>query len=316
MSGPITVGVDLGGTGTRIVALDVGGVVVRQRSSPTPSSPGGAVAGLIGSIRAAGPGLGAVGIGASGPVDALGIIRNTETLPAFSGIQLAPAISERLGVPCVMDNDAAAAAIGEYAYGAGRGSTGLLVITLGTGIGVAALTAGRPFRGADGAHPEAGHMPVCGPAAPCYCGLPACWEQLASRTALDQLADLAGQPADALAGRARGGDAAAARVFGTYGERVGAGLVTLLAIFRPDRVVVAGGAARFLDLFGPGLHRSLDQGPKYSPKPAVVAAELGDLSGAIGAAVLARSSLISPYGYPATVRHPREQPPHSQPLHQ
>ena len=103
---------------------------------------------------------------------------------------------------------------------------------------------------------------------------------------------MAGQPADALAGRARDGGAAAAQVFDTYGERVGAGLVTLLAIFRPDRVVVTGGAARFLDLFGDGLRRSLDRSPKYSPKPAVVAAELGDLSGAIGAAVMARPSLV------------------------
>ena len=78
-------------------------------------------------------------------------------------------------------------------------------------------------------------------------------------------------------------------MFGTYGERVGAGLVTLLAVFRPDRVVLAGGAARFLDLFEPGLRRSLEHGPKYTPEPAVAAAELGDLSGAIGAAVMARS---------------------------
>jgi glucokinase len=79
-----------------------------------------------------------------------------------------------------------------------------------------------------------------------------------------------------------------AQLFDAYGERVGAGLVTLLAIFRPDRVVIAGGAARYLELFGHGLRRSLDRGPKYIPKPTMVAAELGDLSGAIGAAVMAR----------------------------
>ena len=110
------------------------------------------------------------------------------------------------------------AAIGEHAYGAGRGSTGLLVITLGTGVGVAALIHGRPVRGADGCHPEAGHITVSGPPAPCYCGLPTCWEQLASRTALHQLA--AGE-INELAGKARGGDPAASQVFDTYGERVG-----------------------------------------------------------------------------------------------
>ena len=81
-------------------------------------------------------------------------------------------LSERLGVPCVIDNDAVTAAIGEHAYGAGRDSSGLLVVTLGTGVGVAALIRGRPVRGADGGHPEAGHIAVSGPPAPCYCGLP------------------------------------------------------------------------------------------------------------------------------------------------
>jgi len=290
MSSPptrVTAGVDLGGTGTRIVVLDRDGVVLHQVSQPTSASSAGAVSGLVSSIAAAAAGqdLRGVGIGASGPVDPRGIIRNTETLPAFSDVQITPVISERLGVPCVIDNDATAAAIGEHACGAGRGSAGLLVITLGTGVGVAALTGGHPFRGTDGGHPEAGHIPVGGPPAPCYCGLPSCWEQLASRTALDHLA---GKEADTLAAKARGGEVAAARVFDTYGERVGTGLVTLLAIFRPDRVVIAGGAARFIDLFSHGLRRSLDHGPKYTPKPAVVPAELGNLSGAIGAAVMAR----------------------------
>jgi glucokinase len=290
MSGPptgVTVGVDLGGTGTRIVALDRAGVVLHQVSHPTPISSVGAISRLVSSIAAAAAGqdLRGVGIGASGPVDRLGIIRNTETLPAFSDIQIMPVMSERLGVPCVIDNDAAAAAAGEYACGAGRGSAGLLVVTLGTGLGIATLVGGRLFRGTDGGHPEAGHIPVGGPPAPCYCGLLSCWEQLASRTALDHLT---GNEADTLATKARGGDVAAARIFDTYGERLGTGLVTLLAIFRPDRVVIAGGAARFIDLFSHGLRHSLDHGPKYTPKPTVVAAELGDLSGAIGAAVMGR----------------------------
>ena len=290
MSSPptgVTVGVDLGGTGTRIVALDRDGVVRYQVSHPTPISSAGAVSGLVSSIAAAAAGqdLRGVGIGASGPVDPLGIIRNTETLPAFSDIQITPVISECLSVPCVIDNDAAAAAVGEYACGAGRGSTGLLVVTLGTGVGVAALAGGRPFRGADGGHPETGHIPIGGASAPCYCGLPSCWEQLASRTALD---DLTGNETEALAAKARGGDVAVTRVFDTYGEHVGTGLVTLLVVFRPDRVVIAGGAARFIDLFSHGLQHSLDHGPKYTPKPAVVPAELGNLSGAVGAAVMAR----------------------------
>ena len=218
-------------------------------------------------------------------MDARGVIRNPETLPAFSNVEITSILSDRLGAPCVIDNDAVTAAIGEHAYGAGRGSAGLLVITLGTGVGVAALIRGQPVRGADGCHPEAGHIAVSGPPAPCYCGLPTCWEQLASRTALHQLA--AGEIHE-LAGKARGGDTAASQVFDTYGERVGAGLTTLLTIFRPDRVIIGGSAAQYADLFEHGLHQSLNRAARYTRTPALATAELGNLAGAIGAAVIGR----------------------------
>jgi glucokinase len=103
---------------------------------------------------AAGLDLQGVGIGASGPVDSDGIIRNPSTLRAFSNILLVTIIAERLAVSCVIDNDAVTAAIGEHRYGAGRNSDALLVVTRGTGIGVCMLNCGRPVRGADGSHPK------------------------------------------------------------------------------------------------------------------------------------------------------------------
>src|SRR5580693_1599738 len=285
----VTVGVDLGGTGTRIATLGNDGVVLRHITMPTATGipVAQAIADLADMIVTATAGLeiGGIGIGATGPVDAQGVIRNPETLPAFSNVEIASILSDRLGAPCVIDNDAVTAAIGEHAYGAGRDSTGLLVITLGTGVGVAALIRGRPVRGADGCHPEAGHIAVSGPPASCYCGLPTCWEQLASRTALHQLA--VGEIHE-LAGKARGGDTAASQVFDTYGERVGAGLTTLLTIFRPDRVIIGGSAAQYADLFEHGLHQSLNRAAMYTRTPALVTAELGNLAGAIGAAVIGR----------------------------
>ena len=287
--GTVTVGVDLGGTGTRIAVLGNDGVVVRHVTRPTATGipAAQAIADLADSIITATAGLEirGIGIGATGPVDARGVIRNPETLLAFSNVEITSILSGRLGAPCVIDNDAVTAAIGEHAYGAGRGSAGLLVITLGTGVGVAALIRGQPVRGADGCHPEAGHIAVSGPPAPCYCGLPTCWEQLASRTALPQLA--AGEIHE-LAGKARGGDTAASRVFDTYGERVGGGLTTLLTIFRPDRVIIGGSAAQYADLFEHGLHQSLNRAAMYTRTPALVTAELGNLAGAIGAAVIGR----------------------------
>jgi len=289
-SGPVSVGVDLGGTGTRIVVLGADGTVRRATSRPTSAGipPERAVAELADSIAATASGLPlrAVGIGASGPVDRLGLIRNPHTLPAYSDIPLADIISEHLGVGCVIDNDAVTAAIAEHALGAGRKSDALLVVTLGTGVGVAMVCRGRPVRAADGSHPEAGHLAVDGPPAPCYCGLPTCWEQLASRTALDQLTS---HRTAEVASNARTGDAGASAVFDTYGQRVGAGLGTLLTLLKPDRVVVGGGAAQYLDLTGSGIRHSLHRTPGFTSAPELRAAELGDLAGAVGAALLATS---------------------------
>src|ERR1700761_3735206 len=127
----VTIGIDLGGTGTRIVALDPSGVVRGERivlTSQQTGSVDAAVDPLVEQIRAvAGEArITAVGIGASGPIDADGIIRNDDTLPAFSNIPLRELISDRFGVPCVIDNDAVTAALGENAHGAGRDAHSVL----------------------------------------------------------------------------------------------------------------------------------------------------------------------------------------------
>jgi glucokinase len=77
-------------------------------------------------------------------------------------------------------------------------------------------------------------------------------------------------------------------LFGRYGERVGAGLATLLTIYRPDRVVIGGGAAPYLDLFQATMRHSLSRSTEYAWAPAILPAELGNVAGAVGAAVLGR----------------------------
>jgi glucokinase len=286
----VSIGVDLGGTGTRIVVLDADGTVRRATSRPTAAGipPKRAAAELADSIAATASGLPlrAVGIGASGPVDQLGFIRNPNTLPAYSDVPITDIVSEHLGVSCVIDNDAVTAAIAEHSLGAGRDSDALLVVTLGTGIGVALLCHGHPVRAADGSHPEAGHLAVSGPPAPCYCGLPTCWEQLASRTALDQLTS--NKTAEAAAD-ARADDPETATLFDVYGQRLGAGLGTLLTLSKPDRVIIGGSAAQYLDLTEAGIRHSLHRTAGFTTALDLRGAELGDLAGAIGAAILARS---------------------------
>jgi glucokinase len=295
---PVTLGVDLGGTGTRVVALGPGGAVLGQATFRTASGDavaggqGAAIQSLLGHLAevARDQPVAAAGIGASGPVTAAGIIENPATLPGYTGLDLCADIEKGTGWPCVIDNDAAAAAIGEYRYGAGRGARTGLVVTLGTGIGVGVVTGGQLVRAGDGTHPEAGHIAVPDAPVPCYCGLARCWEQAASRTALEALT---GADPAAVAAAARGGDVRAAQSFERYGQLLASGLGTLLTVFRPDRVVLGGSAAQYLDLFAAALTAGLARDAPYQWTPPVVPAELAGLSGAIGAAVLARASVPS-----------------------
>jgi glucokinase len=286
----VTIGIDLGGTGTRLVALDDSGRIHGRRTALTPQRVAGdnlAVSELLQQIRAvAGDArIDAVGIGASGPIDDEGVIRNDNTLAAFSNVSLIDLISSEFGVPCVIDNATVTAAIGENTYGAGENARSLLMVILGAGVGVALLVDGKPVRAADGSHPEAGHLPVAGPFAPCYCGLPTCWEQVASRTALDHLTS--GRTTE-FAARAYDNDVVAETVFDVYGGRVAAGLAILLPLTRPTRLVLGGTAAQYLPLFSAVLDESLKRSPGFSYNPQRFPAALGARSGAIGAAVLAR----------------------------
>jgi glucokinase len=263
----VTMGVDLGGTGTRLVALDYSGTARSALSTSTRRDIPASISQLIVDLDAlihevaGGAVLDAVGIGASGPVDSRGIIRNDDTLPAYSHIPLTDLVAARLAAPCVIDNDAVAAATGENACGAGEQSSSLLAITLGTGVGVALLIGNAPYRGSDGIHPEAGHIPIPGPPAPCYCGLATCWEQLASRTALDALT---GNATAEVATKAAAGDQVCRRIFERYGEHVGVGLSTLTAIFRPARVVICGSPAQYLPLIKPGISRALTRAQPFT----------------------------------------------------
>lgn len=293
----LAVGIDLGGTGTRFVALDRDGGIVGQHVVPTPAGLRAeeALAGLADGIAtlAAGAELRSIGIGASGPIDADGVIRNADTLPAFTGFDLIGPLTERFGVPVAIDNDAVTAALGEAVLGAGRPFRSLLMVTLGTGVGVAALVDGAPVRGADGVHAEAGHLSVSGRTAPCYCGRSACWEQVASRSALQRAAGaLLADPSDShrdialVQQRALAGDAAARAVFDDYGRGIADGLLDLLTVHRSDGVVLGGSAIAYFPVYRGALLGRLQEIETYAPIPPVVVSDLGDLGGALGAAVL------------------------------
>jgi glucokinase len=168
----------------------------------------------------------------------------------------------------------------------------MLMVTLGTGIGVALLVAGSPFRGPGRAHPEAGHIVTGGSAGRCYCGAEGCWEQAASRTALQTLLRevLPGGTAEKdllIAAAARRDDPEVRAAFSRYGRLLGQGLATLHTVLMPEVTVLGGSAGALLGLFNEGLADSLARAPGFAVSTIVRPASMGDDGGAVGAALLA-----------------------------
>lgn len=293
--GAVWAGIDLGGTGTRIVVADELGecagatVATAAFMAPVAGHPDqgsahgqdGPVASLAADIRALLPPgrvLHGIGIGASGPVDLrTGLIDNPDTLPAFTGPDVVGGLSRLLGVPARIDNDAVVAGLAEHCWGAARGVRSLLCVTLGTGVGVVILADGWPVRAADGSHPEAGHIGVPGSGGSCYCGLAQCWEQVASRTALDRMRATWTGSAEAL--------------WAAYAQGVGSGLITLLTLYRPSAVVLGGSVAQQWPWLERPLRAALATSREVDPTIAISASTLGERAGALGATILPRREI-------------------------
>ena len=263
---------------------------------------------------AAGRPLAAVGVAAAGFVDASGSrVMFAPHLP-WRGEDVRARVSERIGVPVLLENDATCAAHAEASYGAGRDASSLVLVTLGTGIGGAFVLDGRVWRGASGMAGEFGHMQVVPDGAPCECGRRGCWEQYSSGSALVRdarsrlgteptvLSELCDGDPDRLTGpmvtaAAADGDLVARGAFTRIGEWLGVGLANLVAALDPALLVVGGGVSeagdRLLEPARESLARSL-VGVGHRVVPLVVPAALGPQAGLIGAASLARTALGSP----------------------
>jgi glucokinase len=163
----IFAGIDIGGTGTRIVTYGPDGLIAQKTTATADLAVGNSdtkisrLASNVLNLVPADARLLGLGIGASGPVDRnRGVINNPDTLPGFTGIGLVAGLERHLGLPVTIENDAMVAAIAEQRVGAGKHASRMLMLTLGTGIGVALVLDGQPFRGLNGAHPEASHFPI------------------------------------------------------------------------------------------------------------------------------------------------------------
>lgn len=265
----------------------------------------------VSEAKEARPDARAVGLGIPATIDhERGIAVSAVNLP-LRDLAIRDLVSERVGLPVFVDNDANVAALAEHLYGAGRGAEDIVLLTIGTGIGGGLILNGEVYRGATGAGAELGHVVIDVNGPPCQGNCPGrgCVETMASGTALGREGRLAaeedpdsvlatmlaeGHPVDgkAVTEAALGGDPTAIAVFDLVGTRLGAALTSFANIFEPKTIVVGGGVMAAGDLLLDPARRELrTRALRPMNEIPVVAAELGPDAGVIGAAAMARIEL-------------------------
>ncbi len=293
------IGVDVGGTKTlgAVVTRD-GAIDVRLERPAEASSEESLLAALdslVEELRAAAE-VAALGFGIPSRIDQRrGRSIEAVNLP-LEGVDFRDRMRERHGLPVAIDNDGNAAAIGEWKAGAASGTSNVVMLTLGTGVGGGLILDGRPFRGATGSGAELGHVVIDADGPPCPCGGHGHLESYACGPVADRVArELFGPESDAedLVERARGGDAEAVEALAGIGRKLGAGIATFVNVFEPELVVVGGGFGEAGELLlGPAREVVAREGLVPGRDTVrIVEAKLGVEAGVVGAATIAFEAL-------------------------
>ena len=317
-----TIGVDMGGTKLLAGAVDPRlGVHHRVQRSVGDLDQAALLDVAVDAVREAresgGAEIAAVGFGIPSLMDQrTGIAVVAVNLPLFD-VPFADVMTERLGLPVFVDNDANVAALAEHRAGAARGASEAVVLTIGTGIGGGLILRGELYRGAVGAAAELGHMVIEMDGPPCQGNCPnrGCFEAVASGTALarEALRIARERPSSSLGralagGReiagplvtelAHDGDAAAIAAIELIGERLGVAIANFVNIFNPEVVVVGGGVIAAGELLLRPARAVVAQRalPPSRDEVKIVAARFGVEAGMIGAAALAFDGLARKAG--------------------
>lgn len=310
-----TIGIDVGGTKVLGGVVSETGEILTTARRDTPREGGRALTQTIADV--------ALDLIREYPVDSIGVsaagfissdrqtILATPNIAGWNGVNLDLELTQIIGKRIVLENDANAAAWGEFKFGAGRGRTDLMLLTLGTGVGGGLILDGKLFRGAFGIGAELGHIRLVPEGHLCGCGIRGCLEQYASGSALMRHAreaisaspDLArnllargdgtleGLKGHHITAAAREEDPVALAAFNTMANYLGAGIASLCAVIDPSCIVLGGGVIEAGEIFlGPTREAALRLIPFTGkhPYPDIVPAELGNNAGLVGVADLSR----------------------------
>ncbi len=310
------IGVDLGGTYTKLALVDKNGKIRCRAKLFTPSYKTKealltAIVAEIGAIlkenRLSIKDLAGVGIGVPGLVAfKRGLVYCLTNVPGWKNVALKKILEAKLRIPVLVDNDVNLMALGENRFGAGQGAKNLVCITLGTGVGGGIIIDGNLYRGASSAAGEVGHMPLKEEGLGCNCGSFGCLERyVGNRYIVDEIKDKikSGRPTkiralvkgdlslitpEIISQAAKKNDALAIECWQTVGRRIGVTLAGVVNLLNPERIIIGGGLANAGEILFKAIRDTVSERALPVSKGAVkiVKARLGNDAGMIGAAAL------------------------------
>ncbi|MBF0331503.1 MAG: ROK family protein [Candidatus Omnitrophica bacterium] len=297
------IGIDVGGTNVKLGLVNGKGDIIGRLSfstknvAATPEKLTAAICEAAGAIlrkdRIPKDMISGVGVGLPGLVDVKnGIVRVLPNIPGWKDVLLRKAMEKKLGLAVRLENDVNMIALGEWQYGAGKGLTDAMFVTLGTGVGAGLILNGAIYRGPGFAAGEIGHIPLNEGGPVCGCGGWGCFERYVGNQELRQIAaKMFNEPDIALEeiyNKAVEGKKKALKFWDMIGERVGNGLVGPVNLLNPQAIVVGGGVARSFAFLEPAIVRTLRRRSMRTQGEMVrvIKAQLDDDAGIIGARVL------------------------------
>ncbi len=310
-----TIGIDVGGSKVLGGVVDESGTVLASARRDTPRQGGQALTQTIADMAQelmSHHDVSCVGVSAAGFVSSdRKTMLATPNITDWNGVDLDKELTDLIGLPVIIENDANSAAWGEAKFGAGRNYEHIMMLTVGTGIGGGIVVNGSLYRGAFGIAAEFGHMRVVPDGHLCGCGGRGCFEQYASGNALlrhareainasPQIArnllsrgdgTVSGLTGAIIMEAARDGDSVALAAFNTTGQWLGAGVATLSVLLDPACVIIGGGVVQAGEILLAPTREALERTMPFAGKhtyPQVIAAELGNEAGLIGVSDLAR----------------------------